>query len=104
MAGCLPSRSWQYITVPDSRGSPLEGRASLGRQLADPDVAETERRARITMRLQLDGRGRVGPVDRLSDVERLAGEDRCVLDQDTVVEGRHLGRRPDLAVGREGGG
>src|SRR5437879_1726118 len=41
-------------------------------QLAHPDIPETNRRARIAVRLQLDGRRVVLLVLGLADVERLA--------------------------------
>jgi hypothetical protein len=47
------------------------------RQLADPDVAEADRRARVAVRLQLDRRPVVRLVVRLADVERLAVARSC---------------------------
>src|SRR6478735_6043288 len=71
-------------------------------ELAHPDVAEADRRARITVRLQLDRRRVVLPVDRLPDVERLPLQLEAVLHQYAVVEGGDPGRRLDRTVGVEG--
>ncbi len=84
----------QRLTGPP--GGP--GGSPRRRELAHPDVPEAQRGARIAMRLQLDGSPRIGPVDRLADVERFSRKHRVVLDQDAIVQDGHACWGRDLAV------
>ena len=70
---------------------------------AYPEVAETDRGARVVVRLQLDRRAIVGPVGRRADVEGLPLQRKVILHQYAVVEDSDKRGRGECAFLREHG-
>ena len=67
-------------------------------EIANPDVAEADRRARITVRLELDRRRTVFAIGRRPDIERLSLQLDVILHEHAVLKGSDIGRRGDGSV------
>src|SRR6476646_12282735 len=87
------SRGRSYFRIPSSPHSLI---SSL--QRSHPDIPETDRRARIAVRLEHDRRGAVRGVLRQADVGRVAAELEVILHQDVVVQRGDVGRRVERTV------
>src|SRR4029077_10232853 len=67
-------------------------------EIANPDVAEADRRARITVRLELDRRRTVFAIRRRSDIDRLSLQLDVILHEYAVLKGCDEGWRGDGCI------
>src|SRR5271163_3565891 len=70
-------------------------------KLPNPDIPEADGLALVAMRLEFDRSSRVGLVERLADVQRLALQLEVILHQDAVEKHRGIGRSLQRAVAIE---